>query len=104
LIFKLNHNLIIPGSIVLTFTEKPIENVVDTSLHVFCWKRYLSLKRTIESLNLDNNLRLSLNFIVNIDGGHSLKVVEYTKTIKWDAGKRIIRIRQENIGIPQVRL
>ena len=72
------------------------------SIQVFSWKRYKSLKRTVESLNFDNNLHLKLNFIVNIDGGHLLKVVEYIKEIKWEHGTKIIRIRQENIGIPQV--
>jgi hypothetical protein len=90
------------SSIVLSFRNDIYNLSESTFIHIFCWKRYKSLKRAIESLNHRQKAGPELNLIVNLDGGYLLKVLEYVKSIKWDSGNLVIRQRQENIGIPQV--
>jgi hypothetical protein len=70
-------------------------------IHVFAWRRYVSLNRLLHSLLEAKYLGKQVPLIIHIDGGHSNKVARLVENFVWPHGPLTVKKSYMNRGLQE---
>lgn len=75
-------------------------NCVNLTIHVFAWKRQLSLERLLRSILKIGMTNCRIPLIIHIDGDACPLVINSAESFVWKYGPKTVDIKETHLGLP----
>lgn len=80
----------------------PIESRPSFTIHVFTWRRLVSLERLLFSLYDCEFFDIAVDLLFHIDGQYNQGVHDLCESVEWPYGKKTLIVSEERKGIERV--